>query len=210
MPKGKGNEMTIAMAVKRTEQSFIEMFLKARGAEVMTAEMTTDPKLKRTGNPWAKGQILKRTKINGMLGVRYANAVNNQLAREGKAEDFVAAKRQWGQSVKGFPFVVHTSKDGAKKAYLEVMVLRVLGLEVGIDPETGEEIKMDAKPVYFDNETGKEVAYEAVKPFLPAKSKSSRQGTEKEIIWRTPELGSLDNVKLRKLKVLPKGWGFGE
>lgn len=193
----------LTMPVQRGEVDFVEMFLRPRGAEVITAEAVTDPKLKRTGNPWKAGQVLKRTKINGMLGVNYANAVNNQREREGLDRDFVAAKRQWGVSVKGFPFVVH--KD---KSYLEIMVLSVLGLEVGIDPETGETVKLDAKPVYFDNETGAIIPTELVKPFLPAKSKSNRQGTEKEIVWRTYGLASLENIKLRRLKVIPRGWGI--
>jgi len=197
------------VAVKRTEVELVEMFLKNRGAEVISAEMTTDPKLLRTGNPWAKGQILKRTKISGMLNVRYENAVNNQREREGLERDFESKKPQWGISVNGLPFKVHTLKDGTKKTYLEIMVLKVLGVEVEIDPETGETAKI-AKPVYFDKETGETVPYEDVKPFLPKKSKSNRQGTEKEIIWRTPELGSMDNINLRTLKVLPKGWGFAE
>ena len=201
-------ETTLKVAVKKTEVQLVEMFLKNRGAEIMTAEMTTDPKLKRTGNPWAKGQILKRSKVSGMINVKYENAVNNQREREGMERDFQSKGHKWGEGLKGLPFKVHTLKDGTKKLYLQIMVLRCLGVEVAINPETGEAVKMDAKPIYFDNETGETVPYEKVKPFLPSKSKSKTQGTEKEIIWRTPELASLDHLNLRKLRVLPKGWGI--
>ncbi len=59
-------------------------------------------------------------------------------------------------------------------------------------------IKGEPYSAYFGvvilDESGKEIPFELVEPFLPARRKSTRQGTEKEILVRDYSLDSLKTI----------------
>jgi hypothetical protein len=147
--------------------TLLSLFAQVKGATFATLITETVPKLKKTGNNL--GHVRKVSRVNVCLGFQYDNAVNRQLGREGQEGDFVAAPRQWG--VKVTPMIV----EHKEKFYLETKV------EKSLDSQ------------YID-ENGEEIPFELVEPFLPARRKSSRQGTEKEILVRDYSLDSLKSI----------------
>ena len=119
-------------------------------------------------------KILKRSRVNGVLGYNYENSVNNQREREGKDSDFQQEERRWGVRLDR----VWVSHKG--ELYFTVKVERSL-----------------EEPRYF-TESGVELSRDEVKPYLPKKSKSSRQGTDKEIIHREYKLSSLRGITMNR------------
>lgn len=147
--------------------TLLALLAQIKGATFATIISETTPKLKKTGNNL--GHVRKVSRVNVCLGFQYDNAVNRQLGREGQEGDFVASPRQWG--VKITPMIV----EHKERFYLETKV------EKSLDTQ------------YID-EDGKEIPFALVKPFLPAKRKSSRQGTEKEILVRDYALDSIKTI----------------
>lgn len=152
-----------------TKQDFRAMLEGMKGATFATLITLTDPNLKKTGNNL--GKVEKVSRVNVTLAFNYENAVNRQREREGAEKDFEAAPRQWGKKI--HPMLV----EHKGKIYLEAKVERSLGH-------------------HYQDENGKEIPEEMVKPFLPAKSSSSRQGTEKEIPVRDYALDSIVSVAI--------------
>lgn len=154
-----------------TEGKLLELLSEIKGATFATIVASTDPKLLKTGNPF-KG-VRKVSRVNVTLGFQYENAVNRQRTREEMEADFKAEKRAWGEKVSPM-FVEHKGK-----LYLETMINRSV-----------EEAK------YLDAE-GKEIDSESIKPFLPKRSESSRQETEKEILVRDYAIGSIVGITIK-------------
>jgi hypothetical protein len=140
-------------------------------------------------NPYLYG-VEKLTERYGMLGVRYANAVNNQRAREGlDAADYpegaeFRADKLWrgrGEHVPGSRFLVRHKDTG--KLYLGFMPRNHNGLPAcGIDR-------------WRDVATGANLDPARLVDYLPVKTTPTNQGTRKEIFWRTI---ALDNIILIK------------
>jgi hypothetical protein len=110
--------------------------------------------------------LTKLSTVQAIIGASYANCVNNQREREGLEQDFKPEPRKWGERA---GCLVHHKG----KIYLECRILKSLG------------------HMYWLNGP---VPDDRVKPFLP--TTSSRQGTEKEIIWRDYSLTSLQKVSM--------------
>lgn len=152
-----------------TTDNLVELLATVKGATFATLIVETDARLKKTGNPF--GPVRKVSRVNVTLGFQYANAVNRQRTREGAEADFEAAPRQWGERIS--PMLI-----GHKgKKYLETKVERSLGY------------------VFLDA-SGKELTAEEVAPFLPARSESTRQETEKEILVRDYALESIRSLSM--------------
>lgn len=153
-----------------TQETLMSLLSEVRGATFATIIASTDPKLKKTGN--TLGSVRKVSRVNVTLGFQYENAVNRQLAREGAEPEFEAAPRQWGRKVSPM-FVEHKGK-----MYLETKVEKALGHS-------------------FQDAEGKEIDSKLVEPFLPARSDSSRQGTEKEILVRDYAIDSIVGISFK-------------
>lgn len=161
-----------------TKQELKDMLLNARrGANIVSIETETTPRMRKTGNPYA-GRLVKQSKINGMINWYYENSVNNQREREGKKTDFEAKPRQWGKRVKGTPLVEHKGRY-----YLEVKVENTYG------------------KTYIDDQ-GNVVNQEEIEEFL-YNSSSSRQGVEDKVILRDYKLDSIQSITMngKKYKV---------
>lgn len=146
------------------------MLSDIRGATFATIVTRTDPKLRKTGN--TLGPVRKVSRVNVTLGFQYEAAVNRQRTREGSDADFIAAPRQWGKKIS--PMMVEHNG----KFYLETKVERSLEHS-------------------FQDENGKEIPEDLVKPFLPVRSESSRQETEKEILVRDYALESIVSLTMK-------------
>lgn len=146
-----------------------------RGAKFISVVTVTDPRLKKTGNPYTN--VVKVSSFTGQINFDYENAVNNQRKREGISAQFEA---QSSYAVPCFrddgtmlPFAQH--KTNSKK-YLRIRPLQT----------------SDVK--YVDQNTGEEISKDKLKPWLPAKSKSSSQETEKEVVFRLFDLDSVRSI----------------
>lgn len=148
-----------------------ELLTASKGAKIVTFVAVTDPVMKNSvlinnveyENPYLN-LCVKVSRVNGIVNWHYANAVNNQLKREGKETDFIPQPRKWGTRLDNSPFVAHVLKDGTNRLYLEVKV------EKSIDN------------VYYDATTGMIVPIEEIELWII--KKKPNPVTEKEIILR--------------------------
>jgi hypothetical protein len=156
-------------------QDQLKDLLNQKGTTIVSFTAVVDPKLKKTGNPFDPGQVMKRSVVNGMVGWNYQNSVNNQRVREGNEEEFVAHPRKWGERIQGTPFVEHNDKT-----YLELKV------------------ESTKDPVYLvDGKEATDAQLETIHRFLPTRSGSSRQGTEKMVIIRDYNLATIKSIKTK-------------
>lgn len=157
--------------------------LNIRGCRPVSFVAETIPELK-SGNPFGGTQrthrLRKMSRVSGMIGFSYENAVNNQRGREetpidpitGEVVSFVAEPRKWGVRRAGTPFVDHKGST-----YLEVKVERSLHCEYRLDDGT----PVDAA---------------IVAAWLPEKKEGARQMVEKPVILRDYTLANLREVTI--------------
>lgn len=143
------------------EVDLIAMLLRHKGATAITIVARTEPKMRKTGNPFGTGEVFKVARVNGMIGWNYANSINNQRIREGNTADFVAHKRTWGERIDGTPLVEHKGNH-----YLEMKVEK--SLDHRFEDSNGNEL---------DDST-----VDMVKTYLPTPRQAASQQTEKPII----------------------------
>lgn len=151
-----------------------------RGTTAVALVAETVPTMRKTGNPLA-GNLVKLSRVSGMIGFRYANSVNNQRLREetpeladGAIEQFEALPRTWGTRIEGTPLVEHKGR-----LYLEVKVERMLERQ------------------FRRIDTGEIVPDELVAPYLPERRESARQQVAKEVVLRDYKLDSIVQLSLR-------------
>jgi len=177
--KSKGFDFeTIKPIVRINRNELIGKLYGLKGSEIVTIHTNTDARLRKTSkydktvkNPYPN--VRKCSKVNGLFDVSYENCVNNQLAREGKEAEFKAEKPQWGESVNDSKTVVHhVNKDGEYGQYFN------------FNPRNHLE-------TYYVDENGEKLDKADIEAFISDKKKSSRQGTDNEIIWRRYKIDSL-------------------
>ena len=170
-----------------TREQLVELLTtlatERRSASIVTITARTVPKVKKgsgrgqaPANPYF-GRCEKVARVNGIVNWRYANAVNNQRAREhdGPIEDlehFEAEPRRWGQRQDGLPFVEH-----GEKLYLELKVERSLDHS------------------YFASDTGEQFDNEAVEEWITRRDESGRQDVERPVILRDYGIESITHIK---------------
>ena len=152
----------LGFVMEISKEQLIKML--SGGSKIVTITAETEPKLKKS-NPYVG--VVKRSKINGIVGFIYENSVNNQRAREGKEKDFNSQDRVWGTRISGTPIVEHKGKK-----YLEVKVEKYLDTEY-----------------YCGSST---IDVNDIKPHMYAKKKPQNQGLEKVVQLRD---FNLDNIK---------------
>ena len=136
-----------------------------------SVKMNKNNALKTVKNPFDK--LFKRQKTLVTLNANYQDKVNEERAEEGKAADFEAGARKWGERVNGIIVVKGDQK------YLSAIVVRKLG------------------DVTYWTEGGTEVPYEDFAEFIPvAKSAPSPgQDLERPVIFVTYKFDSIENIE---------------
>ena len=152
---------------KITTAIMIEMIRKQNGCTFATIESNTDPKAKKSC-PFKV--VEKITRQNVMIGFDYSNAVNNQRTREEIETEFKSAPRRWGERV-DLKTVEHKGN-----VYLTTATLNHYSTVYKAD--------------------GKVIETEAILPHLPKKSTASRQGVEKQIIYRDFKAESIKEITM--------------
>lgn len=182
------------LQMKRSD--FVELVKNLKGALIVSLIAKTVPAMRKTGNPFMsvtetpfdliESEFLFKPKkkkiwhtnchkiayINAIINWKYANAVNNQRAREGNDEYFKPEPRKWGKRIEGTAWVEHKGR-----MYLEVKVQRSLGHK------------------YFDN-AGQEIPREQVEPWLPKRKEGTRQEVDRPVILRDYALDSITQIKV--------------
>ena len=160
-----------------TVKALENVLREKRGSQFVTIVAATLPRClkkdRNTGEPNPHGQVVKISRVNGLIGWHYQNSVNNQRRREGNEEEFSAEPRRWGERILPTPLVEHKGK-----MFLEVKVEHALGTE------------------YYDG-SGNPIRYDDCKGVLPArKGESARQETEKAIILRDYALDGIREISI--------------
>jgi len=176
--------------IKITQLELMGKLFTLNGSEIVTIYTNTDARLRKTSkvdktirNPYPNAR--KVSKVNGLFNIDYANCVNNQLEREEKDDNFEAASRKWGERVLGSKVLlskVKTDKDGNN--YTEYYFQ--------FNPRNHYYTK-------YKTENGNEIEKADIEDFILTKSKSSRQGTDTEIVWRTYKISSITAIKMNKV-----------
>jgi hypothetical protein len=153
-----------------------------KGAEFVTICTETLPKVlkkdRNTGEPNQFGQVRKLSRINGIIGFRYENSVNNQRGREGLEVDFEAKQRQWGEHVMRADGGQSCLIAHKEKTYLEMKVEKVF------------------ETVYLDG-NGVIRTREELSGILPKRAANSgRQEVEKAVILRDFALSSIREIRI--------------
>ena len=122
------------------------------------------------------GDITKHNESLYRIGTDYGNTVRNQREREGhdSPDDFVASEN-WFRRIGDSPLVVGKSGEKAGKFYV-FLILHHAG-----------------EATYTDS-AGVEHSADSLSGFLPTKSKSQKQETEKAIVVNTIGLESILNL----------------
>ncbi len=155
-----------------TRTALIALLMEIKGATFATLTLSTDPRMKKTGNAMA-GLVRKVAIHNVTLNANYENSVNRQLGREDKKADFKAQERAWG---------VHLSP-----AVVEHKGVLYVHSKLEKTLETMYVSTLDNKPV--------DVA--EIAAFLPVKAENKTQGTEKEIMVFSPKVENIVAITVK-------------
>ena len=165
-----------------TTRELRDLLAAVKGAQPATIVTETEPKMRKTGNPYV-GRITKISTANVFINFVYANAVNNQQLREGKEANFVPAPRTWGERIPGTPLIGH-AKNGIYREYLECRFL-----------DSGAAVR------YVLDKGGRgerAIEKDEFGEFVPERASSAEhQGVEKEIIIRDYDLGTIVLCRMR-------------
>ena len=140
-----------------------------KGANIITVQMATVPRMQKTGNPYFD-KVRKYAIANVQIQADYENAVNAQRRKEGKADDFKAQPRVWGERIGNTCLIAHKGRK-----YMAFRALRCL-----------KSTLRDTRGRFLCD-----TAIEHIKTFMYV-SKSKTQKVDTEIVWRTV---ALDNVR---------------
>ena len=168
--------MTNTTKITVAELETMLMDLKP-GANFITVGMATVPRMRKTANPFF-GKVRKHATVNVQIQADYENAVNAQRTREGKTANFDAKPRVWGERVGDTCLI-----DNKGRKYMAFRAMRCL--KSTLRDLQGRFLSLGD--------------LESVKGFIYV-SKSKRQKTDVEIIWRTVALDNIRRININKTR----------
>lgn len=164
-----------------TKTQLADHLMNLRGAKFTTIVAETDPRMRKTGNPYVGAKKVSR--VNGVVNWVYQNSVNNQRCREnqpldqsGEVEHFEPEPRKWGTRLKHDTGHVAPLVEHKGKRYLELKVERSLGHEYRLNGEV--------------------VDSEAVAEFLPNRKEGARQKVDNPVILRDYSLENIVQITI--------------
>lgn len=169
------------MSATMTRDDLVSALRDRRGAFFVTLTAETDPRMRKTGNPYVGA--VKRSVVNGLLNWIYGNAVNNQRVREnqpldaaGEVEHFTPEPRKWGTRIIRADGTVTPLVEHKGRFYLELKVERSLGYEYRLG--------------------GTVIDPAVVEPFLPERTEGARQEVDRPVILRDYSIESIQQIVL--------------
>jgi hypothetical protein len=169
------------MSATMTRDQLVDTLRDRRGAFFVTVTAETDPRMRKTGNPYVGA--VKRSVVNGLLNWIYENAVNRQRIREnqpfdgaGEVEHFTPHPRKWGTRLKRADGTITPLVEHKGQFYLELKVERSLGHEYRL--------------------AGKVLDRSLVEPFLPDREEGARQEVENPVILRDYSVENVQQITM--------------
>ena len=157
------------------------MIAHSKGMLIVGLHALTDSKARKTGNPY--GTIYKQVRAVGFVGADYELAVNNEAIRQEQSATFKAESLPWGKWLIPHKIIQH---DG--KLYLRAQTT------------PGNRRKQAARVVCYRDASGKFLARDDVKPYLPPVRESEKQqrqtGIEKTVWVRTYAFSSIQKIRI--------------
>jgi len=163
-------KVTIAQIVGLIRQN-------VKGTTIVTIETETDPRMRKTGNPYANKGVIKKQTLNGVMGFDYEAGVNRRAEKEGKEADRTAQPRKWGVLMPDRLFVTHKGSY-----YLQLQCEGVSNRR-------------------FELPDGTEVPESEIKSFIPDKEESSIQSDiENKLIIRDVKMENVRSITFKGTK----------
>lgn len=97
--------------------------ISASSPEEAIVELSTEPKMTKTWNPYF-WRIEKKQTLRCKIKFDYVEEVNQQRINEGKEPDFESKDIAWGKAINFKPTII--KKNNAEEYYLELIVLEEL------------------------------------------------------------------------------------
>jgi len=164
-----------------SKSELVDHLMGLRGAKFTTIVAETDPRMRKTGNPYVGATKISR--VNGVVNWIYQNAVNNQRCREnqpldhqGEVEHFEPEPRKWGTRLRHDSGHVAPLVEHKGKHYLELKVERSLGHEYRLNGET-----LDPQ---------------AVAEFLPQRKEGARQKVDNPVVLRDYSIENICQITI--------------
>jgi len=173
---------SVCLMQSLTHTQLFDIIKNSKGTAIIGIEALTEPKVRKTGNPFSA--ILKHVRAVAFVGAGYGKAVRNEGERQGATEaaTFQAAPLPWGTWEVENKIITH---KGAR--YLRTQ------------STPGQRKRQAAKVLSYRDAEGRFLSPEAVKPFLPEKSDSARQsavGLAEKIQVNTYKFSSIRKVRI--------------
>jgi hypothetical protein len=160
----------------------LAVYRRVVGATAISADIKSEPKMNKRGNPFFGIGVTKSVTLSGIIGGQYSNAVNNQLGREDKGLDFVAQVPTWFRYVEGSN-IIGRNKNDIRGDETDALYFAM-------------KVQTSTKPVYRYAD-GRIIATDEIKPFLQKSSAPKTQADlEKKVIWRTPKFASVQSIRM--------------
>lgn len=153
-----------------TKEELKEMIVGSPGTHAVTLLTSTVPKLIK---PYPLGEVIKFARVNGLINVNYANAVNNRRSKEGVEEIFEPSSRLWGQRIGKSSIIEHKGES-----YVELKVQASCGY-------------------FFTDPKGIVLDTSLVTQFLAKPSSTPKQALEKEVIVRDYKISNIRAITFK-------------
>jgi len=142
-----------------SQKQLIDMLSETKGATIITIVAKTEPKMKKTGNPYYD-KVRKISRVNGIVNFHYDEGVKRRLEKEGKNISDFRQGESWHEPVimndKLTPFCRH-KKNG--NMYLRFMELKRIGTQ-------------------YQDIAGNVIDENKIKPFLYERTSYENQGLD--------------------------------
>jgi len=174
----------------RTSKELADTLKNFKGSSMCSMELTTVVKVNKKGRESGIlfddkfcGEIYRSYKEAGNFGISYENAVNNQRVREGLDNDFVSDSLKWGEWYEnGVNKVIVHNGEFYLRYYVNMNANSKLDKETIYHYANGVELTDDE--------------VDSLTEFLPPKSKSNKQGIEKEVEPRAVKINGINSIKV--------------
>ena len=145
---------------------------KVKGTTFVSCDIETDPRMRKTGNPYLHRGIVKRNTLTGVIGFDYQNGLDRRANKENK-EQRQAKSRAWGTLTPDRLFVTHNGNF-----YLQLQV------------------ENSSEPRFFDRD-GIEIPKAELAPWLPKRTSesSSQADLDSKIIVRDIKMSNIKAMR---------------
>ncbi len=143
-----------------------------KGATFVGLDYDAPVTMLKTGNPYASMLLTKVSSVSGQINWDYEIIVNTRLQNEGKATDFVASERAWGEHVT--PALIVNDKG------LFSIQMRMLNNPSSV-------------AYYLD---GQAIDKSQIEAYLPKHKAVNKQGTDEPIVIRTYRIDRIKTIRI--------------